>query len=207
MLDQSTLYSTLTRFGDYYPLRIQNNLENIIDDLENNFEWVQYNPTKKIDRYGLSITSLDGNLSGRPDLDSLYEYYSRTKIVHKESDFNVKTEVYSYFKEWLDPIEEFLGRTHVIKLNMGGFFPPHRDNKNFNIDSFRLFLPLNYNTNSHFFLLENTKLEFENGKVYFIDTAKMHTLFNTGEQPFYFVVINLSLSEESVTRVLRFLYG
>jgi hypothetical protein len=207
MNNNTVLYSILTRFGDYYPLRINHPVNDIIDNLENNFEWVQYNPTKNINRYGLSITSLDGGISGRPDLDSLYEYYSRTKIVHKESDFNVKTVVYNYFKEWLDPIEEFLGRTHVIKLNMGGFFPPHRDNKNSNIDSFRLFLPLNYTTHSNFFLLENSRMEFENGKMYFIDTAKMHTLFNTGEEPFYFVVVNIDLTQDSVEKILRFMYG
>src|SRR5210317_2132174 len=123
--NNSILYSNLTRFGDYYPLNIKKNVGNIINNLEDNFEWVQYNPRKNIDRYGLSITSLDGGLTGRPDLDSLYEYYSETGKIYKESDFNIKTPVYNYFKDWLDPIANYLGRTHVIKLNPGAYFPPH----------------------------------------------------------------------------------
>ena len=50
-------------------------------------------------------------------------------------------------------------------------------------------------------------MNFENGKMYFIDTAKMHTLFNADETPFYFVVANVILSEESVSKTIKFLYG
>lgn len=206
-MDNSTLYSTLTRFGDCYSLRLRSRLGNIIKDLESNFDWVQYNPRKSIHREGLSITSLDGGLSGRPDLDSLYEHYNQTGEVYKEFDFNVKTPVYEYFKDWLDPIQQYLGRTHVIKINEGGYFPPHRDNKNANIESFRLFLPLNYDSMRNFFMLENRKLEFTNGEMYFIDTAKMHTLFNTDVTPFYFVVANVNLTTESVNATLKLLHG
>ena len=206
-MNNSVLYSALTRFGDCYALRLRNGLGNIIKDLENNFEWVQYNPRKSIHREGLSITSLDGGLSGRPDLDSLYDYRDKTGIVLKESSFTVKTPVYDYFKEWLDPIQQHLGRTHIIKLNEGGYFPPHRDNKNSNVESFRLFLPLNYDSMRNFFMLENRKLEFTNGEMYFIDTAKMHTLFNTNVIPFYFVVVNVILTDDSVNNIIKYLPG
>lgn len=206
MNENSLLYATLTRFGDYYPLKMTGKVGSLIEDLNQNFEWVQYNPRKDINREGLSITSLDGGLSGKPDLDSLYEYYFETGIAYNESDFNTKTPVYPYFSNWLDPLEKYLGRTHVIRLNKGGYFPPHRDNKNSEIKSFRLFLPINYN-DKRFFLLENARMSFENGKMYFIDTAKMHTLFNTDETPFYFVVVNVLLSEESVNKTCKFLYG
>lgn len=207
-MKNSLLYSTLTRFGDYYPLKLANRCDSsLINQLETEFKWVQYNPRKNINRLGLSITSLDGGLSGKPDLDSLYEYYNETGIIHREPDFNVKTAVYDFFKEWLDPIQQHLGRTHVIKLNQGGYFPPHRDNKHANIESFRLFLPLNYNTMHNFFMLENRKLEFTNGEMYFIDTAKMHTLFNTGMNPFYFVVANVILTDKSIEDILKYLHG
>lgn len=207
MYNNSTLYSALTRFGNYYPIRLAYEVDNIIHDLEEKFKWVQYNPRKNIDRHGLSITSLDGGLTGRPDLDSLYEYYKETGIRIDDLAINKKTPVYSYFKDWLIPFEHDLGRTHVIKLNQGGFFPPHRDHKHANIDSFRLFLPLNYDSNSVFFMLETYKMEFRNGTMYFIDTAKMHTLFNTSGVPFYFVVANVRLTEDTVETVARHLYG
>lgn len=206
-MENSVLYSILTRFGDYYPLRLKNKTNSVIEQLENNYQWVKYNPRKNIDRWGLSITSLDGGLSGKPDLDSLYEYYKETGIIYREPDFNVKTAVYEFFKESLDPLQKHLGRTHLIKLNQGAYFPPHRDNKHSNIESFRLFLPLNYDSQTIFFMLEDKKMEFDNGKMYFIDTAKMHTLFNTREEPFYFVVANVILTKESIDETLKFIYG
>ena len=183
-MNNSVLYSTLTRFGEYYPLKLQNKVGNLITTLKDNFDWVQYNPRKHIDREGLSVTSLDGGISGKPDLDSLYEYYNETGIV----------------------LDGHLGRTHVIRLNRGGYFPPHRDNKHSDIDSFRLFLPLNYSSEQVVFLLEDKKMEFKNGQMYFINTSKMHTLFNTSEKPFYFLVANVILTQESVDATLKFLY-
>ena len=206
MNTNTVLYQTLTRFGDYYPLKLKFENLGITDYLEENFEWVQYNPRKNIDRYRLSITSMDGGLSGRPDLDSLYEYFKETGISLHEDNFNKPTPIYDFFKSCLDPIKSHLGRTHVIKLNKGSYFPPHRDNKASEIRSFRLFLPLNYNPNV-FFLLEDQRMNFTNGQFYFIDTAKMHTLFNTDEEPFYFVVTNVLLSQDSVDTTLEYLTG
>tara|TARA_B110000238_G_C16052270_1_gene406658 strand:+ start:293 stop:913 length:621 start_codon:yes stop_codon:yes gene_type:complete len=206
-MNNSILYSTLTRFGEYYPLKLKNKVGNIVDTLNNEFDWVQYNPRKNIDRQGLSVTSLDGGMSGKPDLDSLYEYYDQTGIVLNETNFTTKTPAYKYFKKWLDPLDGHLGRTHVIRLNRGGFFPPHRDNTHSNIESFRLFLPLTYSSEQHFFLLEDKKMEFKNGEMYFIDTAKMHTLFCTGNNPFYFLVTNVILTQESVDATLKFLHS
>lgn len=207
-MENSILYSTLTRFGDYYPLNLKcSQAKEKIKEIENTYKWVQYNPRKKIDRWGLSITSLDGGLSGRPDLDSLYEHYKKTGEIYDETDFTTPTVLYDYFKNILDPFKTFLGRTHIIKLEPGGYFPPHRDNKNSNVHSFRLFVPLNYNHVEHFFMLENKKMEFENEKVYFIDTALLHTVFNTSNDPFYFIVVNIILSTDSVNKTLSYLHG
>ena len=44
-------------------------------------EWKRYNPRKtENNRWGLSVTSFDGGLSGYPDLDSLLNYEQETGI-------------------------------------------------------------------------------------------------------------------------------
>ena len=55
--------------------------------------------------------------------------------------------------------------------------------------------------------MENKRMEFVNSKMYFINTAKTHTLFNTDLRPFYFLVANVILTEESVQDTLKFLQG
>lgn len=206
MPSNAELYNILTRFGDYYKLALNFDTSGIVKELHEKFTWVQYNPRKNIDRKGLSITSLDGGLSGVPDLDSLYEYVKETGHLVREPDFNKPTEVYPYFSKWLDPFVGHLGRTHIIMLNRGAYFPPHRDNKSAEIRSFRLFMPLNYNEQV-FFMLEDKRMEFINGSIYFINTAKMHTLFNTDEHPFYFMIANVILSEDCIEKTLKYLPG
>ena len=69
------LYNYLTVYGSMYETKhTLKNSRKFLSWTEENFEYIKYNPRKDINRYGLSITSLDGGLSGRPDLDSLYEY-------------------------------------------------------------------------------------------------------------------------------------
>jgi hypothetical protein len=206
-MNNSDLYNVLTRFGQHYPLQLQNPVGSIVKDLDREFDWVRYNPRTNIDREALSITSLDGGLSGIPDLDSLIQYSKETGTYVPEEDIITKTEVYPYFKQWLDPIQEHICRTHIIRLNNGGYFPMHRDCRFRDINSFRLFLPMTYNSGTNFFMLENTKLEFTKGQVSFIDTCKMHTVFNASEAPWYFVVINVMLNTESVDKILTYLYG
>tara|TARA_B100001057_G_C22729505_1_gene903164 strand:+ start:556 stop:834 length:279 start_codon:yes stop_codon:yes gene_type:complete len=51
-----------------------------------NNDWKRYNPNKPNNRWGLSITSLDGGLSGIPDLTSLKTYEEETGIKLKNHD-------------------------------------------------------------------------------------------------------------------------
>ena len=66
-------YEHLSRFGDMIELDLTTDAEMLIGWAED-FEWVKYNPRKDVNRWGLSVTSLDGSISGVPDLDSLFEY-------------------------------------------------------------------------------------------------------------------------------------
>ena len=69
------LFNTITAYGDQIKLTINNHPDLILDNLkqfDNN--WTKYNPRKDINRWGLSVTNLDGKLGPGPDLDSLYEY-------------------------------------------------------------------------------------------------------------------------------------
>ena len=89
------LYSTLLAYGDVIELtpRIAQP-EEFVEWSERNFEYVRYNPRKDINRWGLSITSLDGGLSGLPDLDSVLEYNRDHGTNYNERDFKVPTPVY-----------------------------------------------------------------------------------------------------------------
>jgi hypothetical protein len=203
------LYNYLTVYGSVYETTHKlNDTNKFVDWTEENFTYVKYNPRKSVNRYGLSLTSLDGNISGVPDLDSLYEYNKENKIKYTEQDFKTTTLVYKYpeITKILKPIKYDLFRSHIIKLESGGFFPPHRDFRGMNIDSFRIIIPLkNTKPPAFTFIVDGIVQHWNEGSLYFVDTAKMHYLFNASFDPVYMIVLNVNLNQTTVNFVTNHL--
>ena len=208
----SLLYLTLSNYGKVIPLRDEIKDPNkLITWTEENFSYVRYNPSKDIDLYGLSVTSLDGGLSGYPDLDSLTEYNFKMGNLDtngsfvKEQDMNVPTPVYEYpeLKELCDEWTPDLFRTHILKINPGGYFPPHRDHTNTNLESLRLLMPLlNCSPTGLTFIIDNEIINWKHGTLYFVDTAKMHYLFNPSFEPSYMLVMNIAVNKKTVQTII-----
>jgi len=199
----SYLYDCLARYGNCYALKDWISPHEVMEKLSDYEDsWVQYNPRKNIPREGLSITSLDGGLSGIPDLDSVREYNVKNNLLLDETSFNKTTELWPIVEPVLSRFKNHLGRTHFIKMHQTGCFPTHRDFYYREIKSFRLFIPL-YNCNPPYtyFILDNQILNFEHGQVYFLETCKEHTVF-TCDTESLFVVANIILDEKSVDLVL-----
>src|SRR4051794_29187150 len=77
-------------------------------------EWRPYNPRKEISRHGLSLTSLDGEMTGVPDLDSLLEYNRLNNTRFDEADFTQPTRALQELRSLaavLDPFAPYLGRS------------------------------------------------------------------------------------------------
>jgi hypothetical protein len=145
--------------------------------------WVQYQPQKPNNRYGLSVTSLKGGFSGEPDLYSLREYNQMHGTTYSELDFKVRTNICDFIPE-LNPLLDFfgnsLGRAHFLRLDSGGFFPPHRDNGAV-VDSatFRILVPIsNFGKNQMKWIQEEQLLSLETGRTYFVNTTRPHSLFS-----------------------------
>jgi len=204
------LYNYLTVYGSVYDTNhFLPQSEKFVAWTEENFDYVHYNPRKDIKRYGLSITSLDGGTSGVPDLDSLKDYNRENNTQLTERNFKTLTPVYEYpnLKKILEPIQAYLFRSHVLRLDSGGYFPPHRDFGGLDIDSFRLIIPLqNTNVPEFTFIVDGKIQHWVNGRVYFVDTAKMHYLFNSGFKPTYFIVLNVELNKDTLNYVTKELY-
>ena len=200
------MYQTLTQYGDFIELDVTTNAEQLVSWADT-FDWVKYNPRKDVNRWGLSITSLDGGLSGIPDLDSLYEYNKENKTEYAESDFNVPTLVLNdQIKNILQPWDTHYYRTHFLKFGPGGFFPPHRD-WNYTTGEpvdYRLIMPLrNVNPPSFNFVLEDRTLHWEPGRLYFLNTLKMHYLFNSSFTDSYWMVVNVALNDDTIKATLE----
>lgn len=205
------LYSILNNYGDFIKLKSSISPKNILKDLQAyNNVWEKYNPDKPhIPRNSLSVTSLTGEMSNN-NISSLSDYYKATGNNIEESDFNIPTELYknsSELQKLLDPWKPFLARTQFISLPPGGYFPTHIDGgRKFIPETFRLAVAIkNVNPPSSCWILgddsEYKFLTWEYGSLYYVNTLKKHTLFNTSEKDSVWLIINIIATEESVKLV------
>jgi len=170
--------------------------------------WKPYNLKKPNNRWGLSITSLDGELSGIPDLDSLYEYNKRNNTDIKNNDIKTYTTVYDKMptlQTHIEPWKPWLGRCHFLKLNAGGYFPEHYDiNKlDYSYDDTRLIAFVN-NTNKYTmkFLYEDKLMEVNNGSLYWFNASKRHSVFSM-EDDCIMIVFCLKFDEFLFERIIE----
>jgi len=203
------LFNILTTYGDIWKLKIREDPNIVLEKLKQfDNDWYPYNSRKDVSRWGLSITNLDGVFGPGPDLDSLYELKHGQDQTHHENEFNVPTAAYDIVSNFCDPFKEWLSRTHILKLSAGGFFPDHIDNRGPAIDSFRLLVPLQTANASEggYFIFDNQIINWDYGNVYFVNTCKRHTAFNTNEEFDHIVlVMNIRLTWESVRAVTKLL--
>lgn len=170
--------------------------------------WKVYQPHKPgYNRFGLSVTSLDGGFSGLPDLASLREYNSINNTSYNESDFKARTNVEAFIPELkplLDFFEPNLGRCHFLRLDKGGFFPPHRDNGAIvAVPSFRILVPINnFGTNDMKWIQNEQILNLKLGHVYFINTSKIHSLFSFVDNCLM-LVLNVMWDEQILNKMVK----
>ena len=191
-------YNSLLSFGDLIPLKLKCDVKKLFDETEE-FVYLKYNPRKDIERYGLSITSLDGSLNGI-DLDSIKEYNKENNTEYDELSFNKFTKVYHTsleIQKIVEPFKNHIGRSHILSLQEGGYFPPHRDLPVYveQQNSLRILVPLKgCNPPDMYFMYEDKPLHFEHGRAYFLNTNKSHNLFSFKGSDM--IVLNIKTNEE-----------
>jgi hypothetical protein len=205
----TALTDVITNFGDVFELRFNRyDCSKIMDILNKHPGWKMYQPKKPgYNRYGLSVTSLDGNYSGEPDLYSLKDYYTMTGKSYTEIDFKKRTNLVQFLPELnevLDFFEPGLGRVHFLRLDKGGFFPPHRDNGLItDVESFRILVPIhNFGRNDVKFILDEKILDLRIGEFYFLNTTKVHSVFSFVDNC-VMLVLNVNWTEDILSRMVK----
>lgn len=204
-LQQVQLYQMLASLGKVAALDMFVSLPEFNQQLlsfEAHFK--PYNPRKQgYNRYGLSITSQDGSFSHIPNLDSLSEYNKEYGTSFDESDFREWTPFFKTCKglcEMLSPFHKYMGRSHILRLNKGGFSPPHRDSITLVPKHFRLLISFCH-FDQYMFTLDNERILLNPGYLYCVNTRLVHSVFSF-EDKSDFAVFNIDLCEESVRAVI-----
>ena len=197
------MYSDLLTYGDFIQLKNSCNSKELLEEIKD-FVWYKYNPRKNVERYGLSVTSEDGKLTGK-DLDSLYEYSKEMGKIYDEDDFTTFTDVYYKSKQvqkLVDPFKPWLCRTHFLNFRKGGYFPPHIDNRGKHGKQFiRLLVPIRKcNPSFLYFMYEDKLLNFNRGYTYFLNTNKKHAIFSFSDDS-TMLIMNIKCCQESIDKI------
>lgn len=211
--ERLSLYSQLFLYGDFMPLDLWIDPALCQKELRAfESEWRPYQPQKgDSGREGLSLTSLDGSLSGYPELQSLYEYSQTTGHKVSENDFDKLTDVYnkvSAIRETVDYFKPFIGRSRFVRFRAGGHFPPHRDQSvSYQVpDYFRLFVALGgTGENRLFFIYDNKVVPYEVGRVYLFNALKVHSVFSM-QNDCMTLAISLKLHQEAIRLAINKLW-
>jgi len=126
---------------------------------------------------------------------------------YREADFKARTNIVDFIPE-LNPFLDFfgksLGRVHFLRLDAGGFFPPHRDNGAIvDSPSFRVIVPINnFGKNQMKWIQEEHVLSLETGRTYFINTTRVHSVFSFTDNC-TMLVLNVIADNDILDRLVR----
>lgn len=191
-------YERVLSYGNIFPLNLTCNPDKLINEIKP-YDFFQYNTSKpSINRVGLSITSLDGKINSG-DLESLKD------TEYKESSFRVLTDVYHTSKEiqkLVDPFKQWIGRTHLLNIRRGGYFPPHRDELSIDQHTFRVIVPIRAFNPPENYLIFNDKVTYmTEGRAYFMNTNIVHSNISYSNDTLL-MVMNVICCEDSYKQLL-----
>lgn len=144
-------------------------------------------------RWGVELTEHPDDFIN--SLQSIEDYNDKNGTNYLDKDFTMKTAAAQHF-----PLcNQFeIGRTHVIKLEQGGYFPWHRD---LDPSSFRLIQLLDTAPESFLWIMDDKLLQLQNGKTYFINALKPHCVF--AMKPSTFLLMCCKITDENIKKVVK----
>lgn len=198
----------LSVLGEFVPLDIKIDTKQLDKELSMfEDEWVEYLPRK--DRYnnrqGMTLFTYPGYT--HTDCPSLAEIsYAQKKRVW-EVDCNQPTELYEACAS-LHPLYELfdsMGRSFFVRCNKGGHFTPHRDHPALPRETFRLIaFTKNCNPYDYDFLLDHEKLQIEEGRVYYLNTRRVHRTMSWVDHSTH-MIMNIPMNSYNVAQVMAHL--
>lgn len=202
-LERSALWYSLVNLGAVVKTKWRldpHGVEQQIEQFKDN--WCPYNVKKDTvnNRWGLPVTSQTGEVMDNYHLNSFgyMQRYHDAKL--HESDFAVPTSVYHSVPDIKKLVDEFrpdIGRVHLLRVDKGGFFPPHRDFHGVSPEYFRMIAvfgrcsPENYVQ-----MIDGRPVYLEPGWLYFVNFQLDHSVFSFSDN-LYSLILTVKLNERT----------
>jgi hypothetical protein len=206
-VSQETLANemALANLGAVIPLKWKIDCGQFMQEIAQfNNDWVDYLPRtdRPNNRKSLTLTNLEGKT--HTDNPSLAQASFAAGRRLSELEFSYPTAVHQscdslrlFLDEWTP-----LGRTFLVKSNIGGYFVPHRDHPSMPRDVFRLIVflnncaPLDYD-----WLMDDRKMQIEQGRVYYVNTRLTHRTISWVNDSIH-LILNVPFTSKNVSKVI-----
>lgn len=209
-IERQQYWSSLCNLGSYTKLNLYVNEYEIRDQLkqfENN--WCPYNVKKDTvnNRWGLPLTSHSGDVMDNYHLNS-FGYMQRYHDVEmREENFITPTEVYHKIPELAKLVDIFspdIGRVHLLRVDKGGFFPPHRDFPGIAPEYFRLLMVFgNCSDFNYVQLLHDQVFRPERCHLYFVNFQLNHSVFSFSDN-LYSLILTVKLNKRTHDLIVKY---
>ena len=183
--ERALIWNTLCNMGDTIKLKWKINEHEVLEQLEQfKDSWCPYNVKKDANnnRWGLPITSHSGDVMDNYHLNSFGYMQKYHDVEMKEENFTTPTEVYNKIPELAKLVDAFapdIGRVHLLRVDQGGFFPPHRDFPGVGPEWMRLLLVFGKCKPENFVhMLDGNPMYPDPGYLYFVNFQKDHSVFS-----------------------------
>jgi len=206
-VDQTTLANELAllALGPFEPLNFSIDLNKYREEISQfDNDWVDY--LKRTDRpnnrKAMTLMSLPGKT--HKENTSLAEASYAAGRQLKETEFTQPTDVYKACTSLHPVLGNFapLGRSLIVRCDIGGYFVPHRDEPSMPRDCFRLvaFLnncgPMDYD-----WLMSDRKMHIEMGRVYYVNTRMTHRTISWVNNSQH-LILNVPFTSDNVAKVI-----
>lgn len=197
---------SLSKIGDFEPLDFKIKCDMFMNEISMfKDEWVDYLPRtdRSNNRQSLLITNLPGKTHN--DDPSLAEACVRAGRRVSELEFNEPTLVYNECRSLHPLISEFdkLGRSFLIKSNIGGYFVPHRDHPVIPREVFRIVVFLNNCGPMDYDWIQgiDKKMPIELGRAYYVNTMQTHRTISWTNDSIH-LILNIPFTTTNVSKVI-----
>lgn len=213
-IERSVLWNSLTNLGSYARLNLHLKEHEVLKQLEQfDNNWCPYNQKKDStdgvinNRWGLPITSRTGDVMDNYHLNSfgyMQEYHNADL---KESDFTTPTDVYHAIptiKNVVDIFNPDIGRVHLLKVNKGGYFPPHRDWAGYAPEYFRLTCVFGSCSEFDYVqMLHDQPFRPAAASLYFVNFQLNHSVFSFSDN-LYNLILTVKLNQRTHDLILKY---
>ena len=201
--ERALIWNSLCNMGQTLKLKWKINEHEVLEQLEQfKDNWCPYNVKKDThnNRWGLPITSHTGDVMDNYHLNSFGYMQKYHDVEMKEENFTTPTEVYNKVPELAKLVDAFkpdIGRVHLLRVDKGGFFPPHRDFPGVGPEWMRLLMVFGKCKPENFVhMLDGKPVYPDPGYLYFVNFQLDHSVFSFSDG-LYALILTVKVNQRT----------